>query len=81
MTDVLLWLIFIELTLALLAGGYALYHIQSDLAIIALQACAESDDVEPAVLEPEILTADDTPPAQTDEPTTVGTFTGPQAWN
>jgi hypothetical protein len=81
MTDTLLWIIFIELTIGLILGGYVLYEIQTALAVIVLHDCTETTDpdvVTPPVLTPEILTEESRPPA--DETETTGTFTG-AAWN
>ena len=75
MIEVLLWIIVLELTAGLVVGGYVLYHMQLDLAVIALYNC-----VEPTV------TVIDTPslneePVVIDTKETIGTFAGPQAWN
>lgn len=82
MIESLLWIILLELTAAILVGGYVLREIQTALAVIVLHDCAEHDDTvktAPPVLTPEVLDADPVPPAD-DDKDTIGTFTG-TAWN
>ncbi len=83
MSDILLWIILIELTLAIAVGGFVLYEIQTALAVIVLHECGDVEDpaaVEPSTLTPEILEAE-APRMETNDrdPDTIGTFTG-AAW-
>lgn len=80
MTDALLWIILIELTLGFILGGYILYEIQTALAVIVLHDCSEPiapDVIEPHPLTPEILMEGS---RAIDDTETTGTFTG-AAWN
>lgn len=77
MIETLLWLIFSELTVALVLGGYVLREIQTALAVIVLHECAEPP---PAVTVIEAPTLNEAP-VTVNEKETIGTFGGPSAWN
>lgn len=82
MIEFLLWWIALELTAGLAVGGYILYNMQLDIAIIALHDCADQPISDGPVhihtVAAEIIDAP--APQVVDDKDTIGTFTG-QAWS
>lgn len=79
MTNTLLWIIVIELTLGLVLGGYVLYEIQTALAVIVLGECTDTPPKPESLVHiPEVMEAE--APRASDDRDTIGTFTG-AAWH